>query len=300
MFTLRRITTVLATAAAIVVPAAAAQAQAPDAAMEWTVENNYDTGTVKNDREYKLNNRGSRVGYENRTFGVDMGWTSGGGNWVFRHNTGSSNVRDHRSYPLTETENVSIYNTKKKAYLRFHERGIWKAELEWDKNPQYQWQLRRQTASGTSVKFGLFNDKVDKFLVHQVKNYGINLGWLEQGPQVAQNFSVPLSAQPVVQGWVPYLGSFGGGVKGKLLDVQNASQSATLLFLKPGKSSAQCGDPTATIPVPPRERLKPDQLQTLYGSSTPALPVNFLACLTTPTPQSISLTFLNISYRLDG
>lgn len=297
MFTFRRIATVLTATAALAAPAAAG-AQAPDAAHQWTVKN--EAGSVKNGVEYHLLNRGSFLGYENRTFGVDLGLTSKGGNFVFKRNTGSPNVRDHRTYPLTETENVAIYNTKRKAYLRYEQRGVWKAELEWDRSPQYQWQLRRQVVAAGAVKFAIFNDKVDRFLVHQVKNYGINLGWLEQGTTIARSASVPLSAQPVTQGWVPYLGSFGGGTRGRLLDVQNASQTATLLFLKPGRSTTQCGDPSATIPVAPRGRLTADQLKTLYGAATPALPVSFLACLTTPTPQSISLTFLNISYRLNG
>jgi hypothetical protein len=43
-----------------------------------------------------------------------------------------------------------------------------------------------------------------------------------------------------------------------------------------------------------------DQMKTLYGSASPQLPINFLACLTTPRPQSISLTYLNITYKLDS
>jgi hypothetical protein len=296
VISIRRIATALATAATLAAPGVAA-AQAPDAAHQWTVDSAY--GGIKQGRQYKLFNRGSQIGYDNRVFGVDLGWTKKGGEFVFFKNTGNPNVRDHRARPIAEDENVAIYNTKKRAYLRYHKRGPWKAELEWDRSPQYQWQVRRQEGSGT-VRFALFNDKVDKFLVYQHKNYGINLGWLEQGPPPVQSFSVPLSAQPVTQGWVPYLGSFGGGTRGRLLSVQNASQTATLLFVKPGRSTTQCGDPSATVPVPPRAQMTAEQLKALYGSSAPALPVTFLACLTTPAPQSISLTHVNITYRLDG
>jgi hypothetical protein len=38
-------------------------------------------------------------------------------------------------------------------------------------------------------------------------------------------------------------------------------------------------------------------MKTLYGLATPRLPIRFLAYLTTPTPQSISLTFVNIMYK---
>ncbi|MEP6602157.1 MAG: hypothetical protein ABJB49_10165 [Nitrospirota bacterium] len=52
--------------------------------------------------------------------------------------------------------------------------------------------------------------------------------------------------------------------------------------------------------VAPRGMMTADQIKTLYGSATPRLAINFLACLTTPTPQSISLTYLNITYKLDN
>jgi hypothetical protein len=84
-----------------------------------------------------------------------------------------------------------------------------------------------------------------------------------------------------------------------LLTVQNASQSATLMFVKPGKSTINCSDPNATVRVAPRASMTADQMKTLYGSVTPRLPIIFLACLATPTPQSISLTFVNITYKLD-
>jgi hypothetical protein len=120
----------------------------------------------------------------------------------------------------------------------------------------------------------------------------------DTGP-ATQSFSVGLSAQQITNGWVPYLGSFGQNTRGNLMSAQNASQTATLMFVKPGKSTSDCSDPTATLRVAPRAMMSADQMKILYSSATPRLPINFLACLTTPTPQSISLTFLNISYKLD-
>ena len=99
---------------------------------------------------------------------------------------------------------------------------------------------------------------------------------------------------------MPYKGGFGQNTKGNLLSVQNASQNATLMFVKPGKSTNDCSDPTATVRVAPRGMMTADQMKTLYGSTAPRLAINFLACLTTPAPQSISLTFLNITYKLDN
>jgi hypothetical protein len=290
-----RITAALVAALALSALPAAAQAAAPAAATQWEARN---AASVQTGTSYSLFNtkNNSRLGYDNRVFGVDLGWVSDGGQFQFMRNSGSPNVRDHRRFPIAEGENVAIYNTKTRRYLKFHRRGETKAELEWNRTPVYEWQVHGQSGS----RFALFNDRVDRYLVHQFKNYGINLGWLTEGPAPVQMFSVGLAAQPIVQGWVPYLGSFGGGTQGNLLSVQNASQSATLLFVKPGRQTSQCGDPSATVPLAPRASLTADQLKTLYGAATPRLPVTFLACVTTPTPQSISQTFVNITYRLDA
>lgn len=298
MLSMRRIATAVVATVALAGSASTAHAQAPDAAHEWSVKNAFDG--IRQGTEYKLFNSGSPIGYENRTFGVDLGWTAGkGNNFVFFGDPGAPNVRDHRSRPLSETENVAIYNTRKRAYLRFHERGPAKAELEWDRRPRYQWQIRRQQGA-PNTRFALYNAKVGKFLVEQVKVYGINLGWLEQSPPIAQTFSLALDAQPVTQGWIPYLGTFGRNTRGKLLAAQNASSTATLLLVKPGRSTTQCGDPSATIAVPPRGLIKGEALQSLYGTATPALPVTFLACVTSPGTAPISQAFVNLTYRLDG
>lgn len=294
----RRLTLALLALLAVLTVPGAAHAAAPPGSVQWQVAN---AGSVQNGVEYQLSNTSKgagRLGYDNRTFGVDLGWNKGssGGHFVFLRDPGKPNVRDHRRSPLAEDQRVAIYNTKTRRYLRFEKRGQWKAELEWDRSPKYEWQLHGQQGA----KFAVFNGRVKQYLVHQFKNYGINLGWLQTGPPATQSFSVPLAAQPVVQGWIPYLGTFGGGVSGTLQSVQNASQSATLLFVKPGRKTQDCGDPAATVPLAPRATMTAEQRKTLYGSETPRLPITFLACVTTPTPQSISLTHVNITYRLDG
>ena len=278
---------------ALAVPAAQG---APAAAKQWNV-NNTDRMTPATEYEF-YNTSGGQLGYDNRTFGVDLGWVGHSGGYFEFFRKSPPGVRDHRG-PIASDENVSIYNTKTRRYLMYYDRADTKAELEWSDTPVFEWQLHDQSPSGGRVHFALFNNRVKKYLVYKVQNYGINLGWLNTAPPSPQSFSVPMSAQQINQGWVPYLGSFGQNTRGNLLTAQNASQSATLLFVKPGKSTNDCSDPTATIRVAPRGMMTADQLKTLYGSQTPRLPINFLACLTTPTSQSISLTYLNITYKLD-
>src|SRR5215216_6602228 len=99
---------------------AASQAAVPDAALQWEARG---AGSVQTATVYNLFNtkNNSRIGYDNRTFGVDLGWVSDGGQFEFRRDAG--NVRDHRHTPISETENVSIYNTKTRRYLKYYRRG---------------------------------------------------------------------------------------------------------------------------------------------------------------------------------
>lgn len=293
-FTFRRIIPALLLALTAALAPAAAQADTPPGAVQWTAKN---LGSLKTATPMSLVNTevGKQLGYGNRTFGIDLDWTSSGGRFEFRAATDSVNIRDHRRRAVTETENVSLYNTKTKRYVVFKKRGVSKAELEWSKTQSAQWQVHAQSGA----KFALFNTQVGRYLDYQFKNYGINLGWFETATTApVQSFSVALSPQPVVQGFIPFAGSFGGGTQGKLLTVQNASDANTLRFVKPGKSTADCASADATITVAPRASLTADQLKTLYGSATPRLPVNFLACVSSTLPN-VGLTFLNITYQLD-
>jgi hypothetical protein len=230
---------------------------------------------------------------------VDLAWVrEAGGYFEFRH-TAPAGVHDHRRRPVAADQSVALYNTGARRYLVYQKRGDALAEVEWSRTPAYEWQLRDQSPNAGRVEFALFNKRVNKYLVRTAVSDGIGLGWFNENPRVPQSFSVALNAQPVNQGWVPYQGNFGQNTKGSLLSVQNASQNATLLFVKPGKSTNDCSDPKATVPVAGRATMTPDQMKTLYGSATPRLAINFLACLVTPTTQSLSLVFINLTYNLD-
>lgn len=295
--TRNRIRVVLIGALALIALPAVSEA-APTAARQWSVDK---TDQINNETEYVLYNGSRKIGYENRTFGVDLGWVNGGFFFFVRKTLGGQ--RDRRIGLIGDSEDVALFNTKRQAYLKYYHRGDAKADLEWnERTPVYEWQIHARSASGGRVHFALFNSRVKKYLVYQFKNYGINLGWLGQTPPQPQSFSLALRAQQITNGWVPYLGVFGQNVKGNLISVQNASQNATLMFVKPSQSTVNCSDPNATVRVAPRGMMTPDQMKILYRSATPRLPISFLACLTTPTMQStqpIGVTFLNITYKSD-
>ena len=268
--------------------------------VEWSLENgnepSYGVG--------KMFYNGTRqLGYESRRFGVNLGWSGHDGGWFEFRRWAPAGTTDHRRGDILPEDNVAWYSSKARQYLVYKQRGDTEAELGWSRTPSYQWQVRNKTNNNGLYKFALYNTKVNKYLVYQVKNYGINLGWLggstSGGGTSPMSFSVGMSAQQTTGGWIPYLGTFGQNSQGNLLTVQNASQVATLMFIKPGKSTTDCGDPNATLRVAPRAAMSPDQMKMLYGAATPRLPINFLACITTQAPQNITLTFLNVTYKLD-
>jgi len=282
-------------------PAAASQAAVPSDAHQWEVHN---ADGVSSGIDYELHNKKNKkqIGYKKRTdygHSVDLDWVGhSGGHFQFMHKA-PDGTRDHRRRPIPENADVAVYNTKAKRYLKYKKHDNTVTELEWSRTPAYEWQIHDQ--KGTSVaSFALFNIRAKKYLVLQTKDYGINLGWFNDSPPPSpESFSLALQPQQVIQGYVPYLGSFGENIKGNLLTVQNASQTGTLLFVKPGKSSNDCGDPNATVIVAPRATMTADQMKALYGSAMPRLAVNFLACLAVPPSQPIGLTFLNLSYHMD-
>jgi hypothetical protein len=277
-----------------------AQVAVPPEAHQWEVPH---ANGVSYGVDYMLHNQKNKkqIGYENRRMGgeVDLDWVGNFGGLFSFNRKAPAGTRDHRTGPIPENADVAIYNTETRRYLTYQKFDDTVAELEWTSTPSYEWQLRDQ--KGTSVaSFALFNSRVRKYLVLQGKTRGINLGWLNDMPTGPQSFSVTLSAQPIIQGWVPYRGSFGQNTRGSLLTVRNASGSATLIFVKPGQSTSSCGEPRDTVRVAPRAAMTAQQMKILYGSETPRLPITFLACLVTTTTQSVSATSLNITYQLDN
>ncbi len=205
--------------------------------------------------DYELHNsKGGQMGYDERRFGVSLGFVGhGGGHFQFKPKGASPRVRDHRVRTVLEDEPLALYNTKTKQYLGvgFPVFGI---SLKWSKVPLYDWRLR----DIKGPRFALYGN--GDYLVHGHRTVGINLKWYrdtlpkpEPKPTGPKEYSVALQRQQIVQGHIPYLGQFGGPLdKGKITKIQNASNDMTLLMVKRGRSTEQCGDPSATVRVAPR------------------------------------------------
>src|SRR4051812_21353669 len=172
---------------------------APPSAKQWNVNN---ADQISYATEYELYNKTSQLGYDDRTFGVDLGWVGHSGGYFEFLRQAPAGTRDHRTGPIAGDANTALYNSKTRRYLMYYDRGDVKAELEWSSTPVYEWQIQDQSPSGGRVHFALFNSRVKKYLIYKVQNYGINLGWLNDAAPASQSFSVGMSAQQVTNGWV--------------------------------------------------------------------------------------------------
>lgn len=289
----------VAVAAALLAAAlpGAAAAAAPTEAAQWSLITSRPSVNVA----YAFENliARSHVRYGERTFGINLVWGAKHSQWTFMPRA-PANVRDHRRRAMQPGEPVAIYNSVARRYLVYGER-TWGINLVWSKTPLYEWKVEVDSDGDVS----LYNSDVRDHLVYGRRGTGINLRWLkdvrrdaaQNGPGSLHDASVLLTAQPVIQGYVPFLGSYGGGVNfnAVLTKVSNPPGAAPLLFVKPGFSTEQCGNANATISLAPGATMTADQLRTLYGSTTPSLrnAITFLACAVTQQRS----TFINVQWR---
>ena len=162
----------------------------------------------------------------------------------------------------------------------------------------YEW-----NASLDGGRLALFNANHRDYVVYGDRPYGINLMWLSDlrrqmnGSGGVHTASVGLNAQPIVQGYIPFLGYFGGNVRGTLTKVTNPFSSVAVMFVKPNRSTNDCGNPSAVVPLSPSKTMTSDEMKAAFGTSAPRLPVTFLACAASST--ALRVVYLNIEYRLD-
>jgi Fibronectin type III domain/FG-GAP-like repeat len=105
-------------------------------------------------------------------------------------------------------------------------------------------------------------------------------------------YDMSLTRQPIVSGFVPYLGRFPPlvSIDGYLKEIRFLGSGAigtveALLLVKLGYSTLDCGNPDAVIVV--RKDQSTTDMQALFGSPTPRLPVDIVACLAQGSPSTI-------------
>lgn len=292
-----RLVTLLAALIALVCTASAAAVSRTDA-QQWSLGSRAPSLNVGYSFKNLVNT--SNVRYGERTFGINLVWGSYSAQWTFMPQA-PPNVRDHRRGPLSADAKVAIYNSTKRAYLVYGSQ-TWGINLTWSRTPSYQWKVATDPSTGAT---SLYNTVNGDYVVYGERPTGINLRWLkdvrrteqQNAPGSLHDATVTMTAQPVVQGFVPFLGRYGGGVNfnAVLTKVSNPANGAPLAFVKPGFSTTQCGNANAVTTLAPGATMTSAQLTTLYGSAQPSLrqQIPFLACASTPN----SSVFVNIQWR---
>lgn len=221
----------------------------------------------------------------NKAHGAVLSYRSGAPNALVWEGSGPKEW-SFRKGP--NTPYFAIYNKSLDKYLNS---GGSQRVVEWSVIPKYEWSW---TAT-VQERIALFNTSRNDYLISDVNNVAFGeLNWKFrpiQAPEPAAEpstytFTVFMYPQPPNQGYLPFLGEFGGGAgnQGVLLGVNNPAVFHTdLFFIKPGHSSEQCGDDDATIHLAPGKDMTSDQIKTLWGSTKPLLKdkLIFLACAAT-------------------
>jgi hypothetical protein len=294
-----RLITVLTALFALAIPATASAADELDP-VQW------QTGGPKTATKFDIYNQVNKgyLGYESRTFGPDLGWESKlkyADRWMFTRPR-INGVVDNRP-DIKPDEKVALYSFSAKQYLVYksNKTGI---NLGWSKTASYQWKLAFKYSTAS-----LYNTEAGDYVVYGKRTWGINLQWLKDRRKAEENknanavgtvhdASVTMTAQPVVQGFVPFLGWYGGGTNAVLTKVANPSNGAPLDFVKPGRSTTECGNRDAVMRLSPGQTMTADQMKTLWASATPSLVqrLPFLACAVT----QYSTVWVNVQYRITG
>lgn len=126
-------------------------------------------------------------------------------------------------------------------------------------------------------------------------------------PSEPETRTVALNRQPVVSGFIPYLGQFppfGSVQPGAVVSFrypQVGSRDTALSFVKPGRSTSECGDPGAVVVVNEGQTATAAQISAIFGQERPRFatgrPLNFLACYS--GPSSTLPNFINIQITIE-
>jgi hypothetical protein len=186
---------------------------------------------------------------------------------------------------ISPTQNIAIFDNFTHKYL-VNEHQKLGVDLNWVASPSYQWHLVPGTYPNS---VGLYNTHRGDYLVFGQETFGVNLVWYKELQQTLgtsqyanRTATVTLTEQPVEEGFVPYAGSFGGGVGAAnetLQSITNPLGNAAILFLKPGHGTNECDQSSAVMAVGPGGSLSGAGLASVYGSASPALPITFVACV---------------------
>jgi hypothetical protein len=250
---------------------------------------------------YNLANGGSKHDLidHHRTFGADLDFgngekvSTGLRQFSFRRASGKTG-------PIPASETVAIYDNFTHKYL-VNAHQTFGIDLNWVAGASYQWRL----VPGTGPEsVGLYNTRRGDYIVYGEQSFGIDLEWFKEFQRRnptsffgIHSATLTLRSEPVEEGFVPFYGSFGGGVGAQgetLRSITNPFNNVAILVLKNGHNTSQCDESGAVVTLGPSATLGGAQLTAVYGSPTPSLPINIVACVV--ASANITSVPLNIVY----
>jgi hypothetical protein len=124
-------------------------------------------------------------------------------------------------------------------------------------------------------------------------------------PPTHETRTVSMLRQDVWEGPIPYLGTFpalGVVQPGRVLQIRvlPSSSVATVLFVKPGRSTQECANPDAVVPVDSGSTTTPEQMTAIFGQAEPRFstfsPIRFAGCVLIPGKPP---NWVNIEITID-
>jgi len=102
------------------------------------------------------------------------------------------------------------------------------------------------------------------------------------GSSKTDTYTFNLARQQVYQGPIPYASIFGGRplpIYGNLIQIRNPNAFRIGLLLA-GHNSSECfSNPNAVLVLSSGSKTTPENMKSIYGQTTPSLPVTIAACV---------------------
>lgn len=267
--------------------AGAARAGVPDnvADQEWSFQGCNFRCQTNYLQSLKNNFIGKYLKYQSRSYGINLGWDA---NPQAAVRVGPAGDTQTRALNYGDEVNLSVISGSNVVYGTRE----WGINLVWSANRRNDWRITGGTP-GTPVhtgdKFGLLNLTNNQRLVYCERPYGINLRWAKDCTRAASStgpfkFSGWMQQQVIVQGYVPYVGTFPVFSANPAVRVDKLffpTQWPAMLLIKPGRSSLECGNPAAVVRV--WGDVTAAQMKEAFGTETITVPLGrqfqFAACI---------------------
>ena len=226
--------------------------------------------------------RGGSLIHTDKTFGVDLDFSSKPALWKIQAQGGSKQVMYGQAVALR------VWGGGWLTYDPNEETGV---TLGLSQTPSYEWFVIGGQP-GTPIdsrpayqapEFALWNSRTKTYLITKYQPYGVNLAWYTPKPQfgLVGTVSMYMNALPPVGNNHAYSGTFNDSDYSAV--VTNVFGSDGVTFIPGGSTSSDCQTPNTSATLQPGDAgLGIGGMQTVWGTTTPSLidPLPFFACYT--------------------